>query len=920
MITKEELKKKLKWLLDDYLSYSEDERKNMNEDQTRAKFIDPLLKDVLGWRERQMDRQTSIEALSPHGHMKRADYSYPKIPKVIVEAKKLKVPLDDGDFDQQVIDYAYSKAVNWAVLTNFKSFRVWYVTRDANPMYVRLNIVEDDLDKTVDELLFFTDQCLLNGELDKKAEQRGIRLKEIDISADLTESLNNLRTKINNYVKKEYGSKYGDEVVREELTQGIINRLIFIKKVEAEGLEENKLEQVIRSQRDNIYDSVKSIFGDYRNKYDSDIFGTPGEKSDAEKLELADNFTRELLEVVSGPEKTRKTYNFAAMDVDVLGAIYENYLEYIQKGIKLTGGRKRRKIQGIYYTPRYVVDYIVQTIFNYELAKGATQKELQKLKILDMACGSGSFFIGAANELDKYYASAIKDYDNYSPKEKLDLIKHNLFGVDLDDRAVAIAKLNMYLKLLVLAKKQRSIGTHETMLPALANMKIGNSLIDNTVIAGLTEEDRGFKWEERFPDVIQYNDAGELKPGYGFDIIIGNPPYVENKKINKKEKEYLTEHYESAYKLFDYSVPFIEKSIKLLKTGGYFGFIITNKFTITDYGRKIREMLLDKVELKQIIDLSTLLVFKRTSAYPIILIFKKRKPDKTNVVNLIVSVESEEDFVNKEYKTATVKQTELKKIPESLLPVSENLPLCMKILNKADMTLGEVVGKNMDYRPLGFTDWRRHLDHLKDAHQSDSLKFIGVGNLDKYAIYWDKELGSSRNRYVKKYLPKPHDISDEIWENLKTPKILIREVSKNLIAAYDEKGEYVHITGMYSISNVNNGFKLKYLLGLINSRLLDFYYSSLYGSSHMAGGYLNYHGSYLKQLPIAKGTGANQSAIVDKVNALINVNNELVNLGDRTTNRAERLKEERTRLSKEIDEIVYKIYDITDDEKRLINA
>ena len=76
MITKEELKKKLKWLLDDYLSYSEDERKNMNEDQTRAKFIDPLLKDVLGWRERQMDRQTSIEALSPHGHMKRADYSY----------------------------------------------------------------------------------------------------------------------------------------------------------------------------------------------------------------------------------------------------------------------------------------------------------------------------------------------------------------------------------------------------------------------------------------------------------------------------------------------------------------------------------------------------------------------------------------------------------------------------------------------------------------------------------------------------------------------------------------------------------------------------------------------------------------------------------------------------------------------------
>ena len=235
MITKKQIKKEFQNIINDYKdNYSQERKESMSEEDTRKKFIDSILNKVLGWEEKDIDRQTSIESLSPEGHMRKADYSYPIIPKIIVEAKKLKVNIDDGEFDNQVIDYAYSKAVNWAILTNFKSFRVWYVTRNKKSMFCRLNLLEDNIDQIVDELLFFTKENIFNGELSKRAEMRGIKLQEIDIAIDLAQSLNISREKINNYIKTKYKNKYL-ETDREELTQGIINRLIFIKKVEAEA-------------------------------------------------------------------------------------------------------------------------------------------------------------------------------------------------------------------------------------------------------------------------------------------------------------------------------------------------------------------------------------------------------------------------------------------------------------------------------------------------------------------------------------------------------------------------------------------------------------------------------------------------------------------------------------------------------------
>lgn len=233
MLTKEQIKKKLNDLIADYKVYDSSRLENMSEDDTRVKFIDRLLKEVLDWDEGNIDRQKSIET---KGNLKHSDYSYPNpVPKIIVEAKKLKAPIETGDYDQQVLNYAYSKAINWAVLTNFKLFKVWYVTGDKVYPFCNLDLLSGNSDYNVEKLFWLANDNLLKGQLDEEAQRIGIRLKKINITTDLSISLNILREKINRYLTDNYKTKYS-EIEREELTQGVINRLIFIKKVEQRNL------------------------------------------------------------------------------------------------------------------------------------------------------------------------------------------------------------------------------------------------------------------------------------------------------------------------------------------------------------------------------------------------------------------------------------------------------------------------------------------------------------------------------------------------------------------------------------------------------------------------------------------------------------------------------------------------------------
>jgi len=149
------------------------------------------------------------------------------------------------------------------------------------------------------------------------------------------------------------------------------------------------------------------------------------------------------------------------------------------------------------------------------------------------------------------------------------------------------------------------------------------------------------------------------------------------------------------------------------------------------------------------------------------------------------------------------------------------------------------------------------------------LKFIGCKNVEPYLINWDSELRIAGRSFRNSYLVKPSYIDESKWKLFELPKILIREVGIKLTAAFDANGEYGNLTGMYALYNLNSNYEPRFLLALLNSSLLDFYYKSLYGSTHMAGGYLNFHGSYIKNLPLIRAEATQQKTIAGYVSQLV---------------------------------------------------
>ena len=894
MLSNEELKTKLSILVNKYKALSEDQIEGMSEEDTRVKFIDKLLIDVLRWNEDLIERQKSVEIAS---NIKHPDYWYPSVPKIIVEAKKLKLTkdLEYGKYDTQVQNYAYSKAVNWAILTNFKCFKAWYITRDKIYPFCNIDLVNGNLEYILDKLTWFQSENLLKDKIEEEAKRRGIKLKEIDIAKDFSANLNNIRNEINNYFKNNY-KKYND-IEREELTQGLINRLIFIKKLEAEGIEPNELEQIYRNTSVDTYNKVIKLFERYRRKYDTDIFGQPNTISELEKIRIWDEVIRNLLDMISKP-KSGTEYNFSAIDVDVLGTIYENYLAYIQKGVELKGGQEERKEHGIYYTPKYIVDYIVDNTLGTMI--NDAKSNVKKLKILDPACGSGSFLIGSINLLDSYYDKELKSYHNLPASKKLEIIKNNIYGVDLDERAIQIAKLSIYLKLLTLSAKstkQPITETYYSLLPELkSNIKNGNSLIDNPNLAG----DKAFKWNEEFAEIINNG---------GFDVVVGNPPYIDYREIYGNaflKRAYYSTKIKEKYNIL---IVFIEKGLQLLKEDGRLGFIVASQFLASDFGKNLRELILKTCDIEQLIDVSNLKIFKDASTYPVIIIIKKKKrPNPQNLVKLAV-IGKEDNLLNKKYKYTYIKQEYFSYIINNIFITSltEKKFALLKKIEKDSYRLN-VLATELTWGTSTSGYGKRKVssdtyETLSNEQKLEYIKIIQTADIQRYFVYWNGE-------YIDKSV-----FSDNKIKLFNKRKIVIGRLNKHIKAALDG-GEYS--VGKATILVLKDGINEKYVLGVLNSNLLDFYYKLLFTSTHMGGGYVSYDISYLKWLPIKLPSEQEQRKIIELVDKTIELNKELYKFGDKKTERRDNIESNIDRLNNQIENLIYKIYGITEEEKKII--
>lgn len=412
-----------------------------------------------------------------------------------------------------------------------------------------------------------------------------------------------------------------------------------------------------------------------------------------------------------------------------------------------------------------------------------------------------------------------------------------------------------------------------------------------------------FLWKLYFAEVFQRENPG-------FDIVIANPPYVENKKIDKYEKERYKANYESAYKLFDLSVLFIEKTMRILKREGYMVFITTNKFLASDYGIKIRRLILDKTSIEKLIDVSHIRVFKEAAAFPVIISIVNETP-KDNSVKIYPDIDNTERFEKGlDELEETIYQKDYLLTTDIIFNISSNIEIAIKMAEDDGVVKLSDLEPTFIYRPLGFTDWGTMIKHLEQKQSSNSLKFISTPNVEKYHTNWEKPVIVNKTKVKKAFMPFQKEYA-EGWKRLKKENLMIKEIALNLTVSYSE-GNYCHLTGVYGL--ITDKINQKYLLGLLNSRLLNFYYKSYYGLIHLSGGYLKINSSYLKNLPIKIIPDKGQQPIIKLVDQILSITKD----EDYPNNPDKQTKVRK--LEKEIDQLVYKLYGLTEEEIRIVEG
>ena len=895
---------------------------------TRTKFIDKMF-EALGWDvygeviPDEVEREQPVKTREVG--KKKADYIFKVngITKLTVEAKSLGEDVSRDDYIAQAIMYAFNRDCTWAVLTNFIQTRVFYVDRKGGSRFYKIDFSEEnDFEDNFAILWFLSKQSVLDNALEVEAKRRGLAIEKIHIDQQLLDDLKTWRELLSTDIKKRYPSKYTPTVI-DEIVQRIIDRLIFIRKAEDSQLEDPQLEPIVRRLNNSTYNEVKQVFIKYRDRYDSRLFEDDNKSlHEADKIELSNEIIEKVIRGMLRPSSSNVRYNFGSMDADILGAIYERYLAYVlsqtPKKVKLEGGIAHRKEQGIYYTPTYIVDYIVRHTLGESL-KGQSPEEISRLTVLDPACGSGSFLIKAYDIVDAHlrrntdYQTDLDAHDDLPFSRKVEILRHNIFGVDLDPKAVEITQLNLLMKIAEAGER----------LPVLQkNIKCGNSIIDDPAAS----DQNPFNWKSAFPEIINRG---------GFDVIIGNPPYVRQEDI-REVKPFLEtyEVYDSAVDLFAY---FFEREIKLLRDGGYFGMIVSNKWLKAGYGTKLRHFL-KQYSIVQFIDFGDLKVFQDATTYPCIIILRKRAtPHNKMKVCLVrtLAFDSLEAYVQKNH--FLVKQSTLSDDGWNLKVASE-LELFERI-KKDYKPLKEYIAGNV-YRGIitGLTEAfvideaKRKELIAKDPKSAEIIRpFLKGSEVGRYLIKSKgnyiilTKIGVDIHRYpaildwltrFKSELEVRWD-KGNYWYELRScdyydlfdkPKIVYGKITTRPRFALDFEG-YLSNDANFFIPVVD-----KTLLAILNSRLGWFLVKNT--CTQLRGGY-QLIWEYFGNIPISTTTSTDLEPLVDEI---ISLNKNLFDTKDQNTESTKEMKNRISELQNAIDRKVYSLYKLTADDIKTLES
>lgn len=838
------------------------------EENVKLKIIIPLLQ-LLGYDiNENMDFEHSVRN-------KKADIGLKinNVLRMIVECKSIEQSLDKHI--EQALDYAWTKQVNWVILTNgieTRLYRTWIENvpeaKDRELWRVNLRELEKQFKKLAEWVSY---KSLSTNKIEEFSEEREKEIVENITEPQLVQNLKNAKEMlVINAIPKIKVKFYSDENFKKEVEEWcndsnldikkedewvkklaketsytFINRIYFYRIAEDKGIVKPKLTKgslttlkqsfSFKDLTDMAFKEILNV--DYRAIFEHNLF---------DKIEFDENVIKQIINQLS-------QYNFKEINSDILGKIYEHHID-----------EKEKKELGQFYTPKKVIDYILNKV-------GITTKK----KILDPACGSGGFLINAYDLLKKQYKK--RGLSESSAHDKI--LRENLFGMDINPFAVQLTAMNLALKNLEQKTNNLNIITNDSLLFGLNRWQpIEHKDLDNN-------------HKERFIEGTIPNKV---------DIIVGNPPYVRIENIRKEKIKAYQNSLKTAKDRFDLFSLFIEVGIRFLNDKGKLGFIVSNTLLTNDVLFPIREYILKNCIIEEIVDLGSG-VFEEANVNTIIIILKKEK-DQNKINENEIKIITKINDKGKIKESHIIKQSKFMENPLKKFFIerkNEKTEGIMKKIEENTLPLGEFVEGS-----CGIQIWSNEKDrekypyYLSNSKENDMYKPLLEG---KDIIPYSYKFNNLYVLYSKKLLER---VREERFFTA-PEKIVMRYIGKNIMGAFDNKGYYLQKSAI-SLIPKREDVDLRFILAIINSNLINWYYIKLMGKNIYPRINLN----YVLKFPIKNVDKKIKQEIINLVDKILNLNDKI----DKT--KSSNFEKEREDLIKDINKKICDIYGIS--EKNLI--
>lgn len=868
-------------------------------------------------------------------------------------------------FKEQLFGYCRAEGIFWGVLTNFVEWRVYSVFQ--NRIYKERKFAFTDLlwknanknnytDLLSEEgLAFFNklERANLTPCKGRWDDDSIYYPQQKEIKEKFFTDLKKWRAILRDYLVSNYQDKYSIETL-EIITQRMLDRLIFTDYcADNDIIMQDRLHAILESKK-GINSELTRIFEDMDEKFNTELFSV----SENEKVEFSDEVIRPVINELADTD-------FKKLSVNVIGEVYENYLGEIlnsEKTLINEDERKafqKKKSQGIYYTPENIVDFIVQNTVGEVLSKCKTIAEIEQIRVLDPACGSGSFLIRVFDEFLLHY-QRIENSPLFHFEMRKRILQNNIYGVDLDDRAVEITKLNLLVK--ALEGSGGIVISGRKILPNLKlNIRCGNSLISGELIKNnqfsiwqvayekelnaLLELRQRFQQEhddnkkkslfheiEIYEEIINSKLNESLIPYFnnvdvakafnysvsfpeiisngGFDCVVGNPPYIDSELMTKEQPEcrnFISENFEATKGNWDIYIAFLERASKLTKANGYWAYITPDKWISKPFGETLRTNL--RKNISHLVRVGSN-VFSDARVDSIISIFSKKEVNSLKVL----------DVSDKNFELINNVNNKVIKPPCAFdYLFSHNLSVLEKLENTVTNNRFPFVCENA----CATSDTYKLKPFIIDLKQADyneneQYKVINTGTIGKYVSRWGiKEMTYLGNKYIRpivKIFEFENNFRNSYGLKAKKPKIIVKGLTL-LDGCLDLSGNC--LPGKSTIIVLSNDANsLKFVSAFINSKIAYFYLSQRHPSSSYNGG-ITFTADMVNSLPIPIPSNEEFLKIIAKVDQITSFYETLYVTKDE--NQIKKINIKISAVEKEINEYIYDLYSLNDTEKVIIS-